>query len=323
MLSKRLSCFFAALALVFVLPCQGQSSDEYPSRPVHMIVPYPAGGSLDMLARLVGAKMAASLGQPFIIENKPGASTILGGAYVAKSPADGYTLLWGAATIALNSALGIKQPYDAERDFVPISYVASMTMVFLATPKSGYNSMLDVIADAKKGPFFFASAGRGSIGDLITLYLNQATSSKFTIVPYRGSSLALRDMLAGTLKFMIDGYIPSGIYANQGKLKALAVTTQKRAPMLPNVPTMAELGFPGATASADFGLLAPKGTPAEIVRKLNAAVILALKSSDVREKLLQAGYEIHGSTPEEYAKHIHAETVRWRKVVEASGLKFD
>lgn len=313
----------AALLTLFALSGHAEDASKYPSRPVRMVVPYPAGGSLDMLARLVGHKLSTSLGQSFVIENKPGASTIIGNDVVAKSPPDGYTLVWGAATLALNSALGMKLPYDPERDFAPISHVASMTMVFLVAPNSGYTSMAQAIDAAKKGNFLYASAGRGSIGDLITLYLNETTGSKFTLVQYRGSPAALQDVLGGRVEFMIDGYIPSGVYATSGKLRALAVASKQRLPMLPDVPTMAELGYPGATASADFGLLAPKGTPPEVVKKLNAAVVAALNSPDVREKLLKAGYEIHGSSPADYAKHIHSEIVRWHEVVKASGLKLD
>jgi tripartite-type tricarboxylate transporter receptor subunit TctC len=322
MLTKRLFVL-AASACLLALPAHARDAAKYPTRPVKMVVPYPAGGSLDTLARLVGEQLAASLGQPFIVENKPGASTILGNDAVARAQPDGHTLLWGAATIALNDALGLKQPYDVERDFVPISLVASMTMVFLVAPGSGYTSMTQVIDDAKKSDFFYASAGRGSIGDLITLQLNLITSSRFTIVPYRGSPAALQDVLGGNVKFMIDGYIPSGIRATTGELKAMAVTSRQRLPMLPNVPTMAELGYPATTASADFGLLAPKGTPAEIVHKLNAAVLEALKSPDVREKLVKAGYEIHGSSPEDYRNHIRNEVARWRQVVKATGLKVE
>jgi len=318
----RYALLLMSLAMACLPPAHAQDPAKYPTRPVRMVVPYPAGGSLDMVARLMGEKLAASLGQPFIVENRAGASTIIGTDAVVKAAPDGYTLLWGAAPIALNAAIGMKLPYDARRDLAPISFVASMTMLYLVNPKSHYTSMKQVIDEAGKDQFFFASAGKGSIGHLINAYLNQTTSSKFTVVPYRGSTQALQDVLAGNIPFMIDGYIPSGIHVNTGELRALAVTTEKRSPLLPDVPTMAELGYPGATASADFGLLAPKGTPPDIVSKLNRAVKAALDLPEVRERLVSMGYEIHASSPEEYAQHIKSETDRWTKVVSAAGGEF-
>jgi tripartite-type tricarboxylate transporter receptor subunit TctC len=287
------------------------------------VVPFAPGGALDTVARLVSQKLAERLGQPFVVENKPGAANMIGNDLVAKAAPDGYTLLFAAAPIALNQALGIKTPYDAQKDLAPISLVASGGVLVLVHPSTPYRTMQDIVQAAKASPngLNYATAGVGSMPHLIGEGWKVQTGANLVHIGYKGSAQAMQDAVAGTVTVLLDGYIPSGAQVHAGKLRAIAYGAPTRSALLPDVPTTAEQGFPELVGGGFFGLMAPAATPKAIIDKLHATVREVTRQPDVRERLIQQGYEVHGSTPAEYAAYIRREIERWTPVVKAAGIK--
>jgi tripartite-type tricarboxylate transporter receptor subunit TctC len=319
MLRWTLGAMFACIAL-------GAFAQSYPNRPIRLVVPFPAAGTTDILARAAAQKLTESLGQAVVVDNRPGAGGNIGSDLVAKSAPDGYTLLMGTVgTHAINPSLYSKMPYDHVKDFVPVVLVAGVPNVLVVNPALPVNSVADLIklAKDKPGTINFASSGSGTSIHLSGELFKTMAGVDMVHVPYKGSSPALTDLIGGQVQVMFDN-LPSALpQIKGGKLRAIAVTSLKRAPALPDIPTINESGLPGFEASSWFGVLAPAGTPAPIVARINAEVNKWLQSADAREKLISQGAEAAGGSPEQFAAHIRAESDKWAKVVKASGAKVD
>ncbi len=313
-------------SLVLLALAGAVGTGRYPTKPIRLVVPFPPGGATDILARNVAQKLTEAWGQQVIVDNRPGAGGNIGSELVAKSAPDGYTLVMGTVgTHAINASLYAKMPYDHVKDFVPVILVAGVPNVLVVNPSVPVNSVAELIAYAKANPgkLNFASSGNGTSIHLSGELFKVMAGVQITHIPYKGSAPALQDLLGGQVQLMFDNLPPSLPLIKAGKLRALAVTSATRAAALPDVPTMAEAGLPGFEASSWFGVLAPAGTPPAIVAKLNAEIGKWLASPDAKEKLLAQGANAAGGTPEDFAKHIQAETAKWAKVVKESGAKVD
>ena len=319
--SNRLTMGVVLAAFAF-----GAAAQSYPTKSIRVVVPFPAGGTTDVLARAVAQKLTESLGQPAVVDNRPGAGGNIGAELVAKAPPDGYTLLMGTVgTHAINPSLYPKMPYDHVKDFVPVILVAGVPNVLVVNPSLPVNSVQELIAYAKANPgkLNFASSGNGTSIHLSGEMFKTMAGVQMTHVPYKGSAPALQDLVGGQVQLMFDNLPSSLALIKAGKLKALAVTSLTRAAALPEVPTVAESGLPGFEASSWFGLLAPAGTPQPIVVTLNGDVAKWLATADAKEKLLAQGAIAAGGPPADFTRHIAAETAKWQKVVKDSGAKID
>ena len=313
----------AAAALVAPLPAAAQA---YPTKPVRMVVPFPPGGSLDIAGRLIAQKLSEAWGQTVVVENKPGAGGNIGTDLVAKSPPDGYTILLGAlSTHAVNPSLYKTMPYDAAKDFAPITLIAVTPNVLVVNAASPVNNVKEFIAYAKANPgkLSFGSGSNGSAGHLAGELFKVETGTDAVHVPFKGGAPATQALLAGDTQFMFDNLANAMAQVKAGKLKALAVTTAKRSPLAPDLPTMAEAGLPGFDISTWYGFFAPAGTPPAIVAKWNADVTKILNSPDVRAKFVADGAEPSPNTPEQFAQMIATELAKYAKLVKASGAKVD
>jgi tripartite-type tricarboxylate transporter receptor subunit TctC len=314
------------LALLLTVVATGASAQGYPNKPIRIVVPFPAGGATDLLARAAAQKLTEAWGQPVVVDNRPGAGGNIGSELVAKAAPDGYTLEMGTVgTHAINASLYAKMPYDHVKDFAPVILVASVPNVLVVNPALPVNSVAELIAYGKANPgkLNFASSGNGTSIHLSGELFKVMAGVQMTHVPYKGSAPALQDLIAGQVQLMFDNLPPSLPQIKGGKLRALAVTSAVRAPALPDVPTVAEAGLPGFEASSWFGILAPAGTPPEVIARLNAEIAKWLASPEAKEKMLALGANAIGGTPEDFAKHIAAETAKWQRVVKASGAKVD
>jgi tripartite-type tricarboxylate transporter receptor subunit TctC len=316
---------FAALALT--LACTGAIAQSYPTRPIRLVVPYPPGGPLDIMARAIGQKLTEAWHQPVVVDNRAGAGGNIGADLVAKSPADGYTLLMGAvATHAINPSLYSKIPYDPVKDFAPVALVAQVPNILVVNPAVPAKTVRELIelARAKPGYLNFASGSTGSTGHLAGELFNTMAGVKMVHIPYKGAAPATADLLAGQVQLMFDNLASALPNVKAGKLRALAVTTLARSPAMPDLPTIAESGLPGFDLTTWFGLMVPAGTPPEIVAKLNAEVVRALNANDMRERLEKMGAEPPANnTPEHFAAFIRAEAAKYARVVKDSGAKVD
>jgi tripartite-type tricarboxylate transporter receptor subunit TctC len=322
----------AATAAVCVLAGATAHAQTYPSKPVTLIVPFAAGGTTDILARAVAYELTKAMGQSVIVDNRPGAGGNIGAQFVSRAAPDGYTLLMGTVgTHGINHALYPKLPYDPIKDFAPVTEVAAVPNVLVVnTSFAEKNKITDVksfvsYAKANPGKLNMASAGNGTSIHLSGELFKTQSHTFMVHVPYRGSSPAITDLIGGQADLMFDNLPSSMQYIKAGKLRALAVTGSKRSPSLPQVPTIAQSGGDLANydATSWFGILAPAGTPKDIVNKLHQEIAKALATPAMKEKLLAQGAEPVGNTPEQFAAYIQSETAKWAKVVKDSGAKLD
>ena len=297
-----------------------------PSRPVRFVVPFAPGGSTDTLARTMATKLADALGQQVVVDNRSGGNGNIGMEIVANSPPDGHTLVLGyIANLAIAPSLYQKMPYDPVKDFAPITQPASSPNVLTVHPSVQAKNLKELIALAKANPgkISFASTGVASVGHLTGELINNLAGIRMTHVPYKGSGQAVTDVLGGHVQAMFSGFSSTIAHIKSGKLRALAVTGAQRSPALSEVPTIAEQGFPGVEATAWYGVLAPTGTPKPVVTRLHDDLVKILKQPDVVQRLDGLGFEIVGSTPEQFSAYIRSEIKKWAKVVKASGAKPD
>jgi len=316
-----------SLRLVLAVTLAASASawgQAYPTKAIRFVVPFAPGGSTDTLARVLGQKLSDSLGQQVVIDNRTGANGNIGMEIVAKAPPDGHTIVLGyIANVAIGPSLYDKLPFDPVKDYEHVTLLATSPNVLVAHPSVKATNMKELIALAKASPgkFSYASASVASVGHLTGEYINQLAGIKMTHIAYKGSGQAVTDLLGGHIPLMYSGFSSTLPHIKSGKLRPLAQTGEKRSPALPDVPTIAEQGFPKFEATAWYGVHAPAKTPKPIVSRLNAEFVKALKLPDVRERLSGLGFEISASTPEFYAGYIKSEIKKWEKVVKASGAK--
>lgn len=300
-------------------------AQAFPAKPVKIVVPYPPGGTNDIVVRLLAQKLGDSMGQPFVVENKPGASGNLGAEQVARAAPDGYTLLLVTTGHSIHPSLYKNLRYNIKTDLTPVSELTRGPMLVMVTPSLPYKTVRDVIAaaKAKPGSINFGSAGNGSSTHLATELLSSMAGVKMTHIPYSGSAPAMADVMAGNAQLVMDLMFSALPQVNGGKLRAIAITGAKRSPLLPNVPTVAESGVPGFETLAWNGLMAPASTPKPIIDKLNAEIHKALDAPEMKERLRAQGFEPSPGTPEQFGALIRSEIDRWAKVVKTSGAKVE
>ena len=301
-------------------------AQAWPSKPLRLIVPYTAAGSTDQLSRALAQRLGDALGQPVLVENRPGANTIIGAEAAAKSEPDGYTLFMGSSgSLAVNPSLYAKLPYDPARDFSLVTLTASSPLVLVLHPSVPVNSVKELAdyARANPGKLNFASVGNGNPLHLAGELFKAMAGVQITHVPYKGSAPALTDLLAGQVQLMFDTPITSMPHVRSGKLKAFAVTSAKRSAALPELPTIAELGYPGYDAGIWFGVVVRKGTPAPVISKLNAELRKILDNAELRAKFGAQSLDLMSSTPEEFNAFLAAEVAKWRKVIVDSNTRLD
>jgi tripartite-type tricarboxylate transporter receptor subunit TctC len=328
---KRAGWLFAAPALVlWALGVQSahaaDAAADFPQRPIKIVVPYPPGGSTDVLGRMMAQKLSARFGQPVVVENRAGASGNLGANFAAKSPPDGYTLFLGTSTaLAVNPHLYPSLPYDAQQDFTPLVLATTLPSLVVVNSSVPVKTMkeLNEYLKAKKGQVNYASSGNGTPAHLGAEVYKKMTGIQMTHVPYKGGAPALTDLVGGQTSLMFAILPESWPLVKDGRLRALAVTTAQRSPLMPELPTVAESGVPGYELVGWYGFLAPTGTPKEIVAKLNKAFDEALQEKDVKEKLTTMGFQVEGGAPERLSDLMKSESKKWGQVVKEANIKVD
>lgn len=310
-----------ALGSAFVAPMA--TAQNYPTRPIKIIVPATPGGAIDIIARSLAEKMTASLGQPVTVENKPGASNNLGTDFVAKSAPDGYTLVIVASSHATNKHMFKALPYDPVKDFEPVAYTHVVPLLLTVHPSIPAKTVAELVTWIKANPdkAIYASSGPGSSLHMAAELFMSMTKTKMQHVPYKGSSAAHPDLLAGRTAMIFDPVPAIRGHVKAGSLRGIAVTTMNRSTAFPEIPTISESGLTGYDASTWGGVLAPAGTPKDIVTRLNTAINAALKFDDVRTRLIGAGIEIQGGTPEQFGNVIKAEVDKWGRIVKEAGIQ--
>lgn len=322
--SRRRLLAAAGAALCFAIPAFAQAQ-TYPTKPVKLVVPYPPGGPTDIVARLVAQKLSDAMGQQFIIDNRPGAGGNPGAELVARSPADGYTLVVATTAHAINPSLFKNLGYSLSKDFAPVSQLTSGPLVIVANPQLPAKNVAELIAlaKAKPGELNFASSGNGQSTHLSAELFAAMAGVKMNHIPYKGSAPALTDTMGGQTQLMFDTMLSAMPHVKAGKLKALAVTSATRSPVAPDLPTVAESGLPGYEAIAWNGLLAPAGTPPEVLARLSAELKKVLAAPEVKEKFEAQGFAASWNSPEDFGRFMTAEVDKWAKVVKTSGAKVD
>jgi tripartite-type tricarboxylate transporter receptor subunit TctC len=322
-LRRRLRAFSLGFAVVAAILANVSVAQNYPNKPVRIVVPFTPGGSSDILARAIGQKLTEKFGQSFVIENIAGAGGSIGADRVAKAPADGYTLLMGhIGTLAVNPALYPNLPYDPVKSFAPVAWVANVPNVLVVHPSVSATSLPALIALAKSSSstLNYGSGGNGSAAHIATEYLKLQSGAAITHVPYKGTAPAVTDVLGGNIQVLFTGAPAVLPHIKAGKMRALAVSSAKRLPQLPDVPTVAEMGYAGFEADQWYGVVAPAGTPAEIIAKLNAEINAALQSRELSAKLDSEGAQPAPASPQSFGEHIKREIARWKPVVVAGKI---
>lgn len=316
--------FFATLVLATssLLPAVAQ---QYPNKPIKLILPFPPGGATDVMSRILAEKLTVRLGQPVIVENKPGAGTMLASEYVAKSPPDGYTLLMAASSLVIAPSLYSKVNYDPIKDFEPVTQVAAVIHLVVVNPNLPVKSIQELIAYLKANPtkVSYGSTGSGTSTHLEAELFKRMAGVEMEHIPYKGSTPALADLVGGQTLMMFDPIASSKPYLESGRLRALAVTTAQRSVSAPELPTVAESGLPGYEAMPWLGIVAPAGTPKAIIEKLYKEVGDVLKMSDVKDRFKSLGLDIIGNTPAEFTRFILNDQKKWGQVIKDSGAKVD
>ena len=318
------SVSFAAAVALAAMPAL-VAAQNYPDKPIRMVVPFGAGGPGDIVGRLMSKKLTESLGQSVVVDNRAGASTIIGTELAARSAPDGYTLLLISTTHSVNPSLFKRLPYDPIKDFAPLTLVAATPFMLVVHPSVPANSVAELVAYAKARPkqLNYASSGNGSSIHLTTELFASAAGIQLTHVPYKGSGPAFVDVMAGQVQLLFSSTVSSLPHVKSGKVRGLALTSLKRVAALPNVPTIAESGYPGFESSSWFGLLLPAKTPQPVINRLLADTRLALKSAEVNDALVSQGAEPGGNSPAEFGAFFQAELQKWAKVVKAAKIEME
>ena len=324
MTSLRRRCLAAAFASLAAVTF-GARAETFPSRPIRLVVPFPPGGPTDVLARIVAPRLAERLGQPVVVDNKPGASGMVGADAVARAVPDGHTLLANASIHVINPSLYPKQPYDAIADFAAVSNLADVPLVLAVNPKVAAHSVKELVALARsaKTPLAFASAGNATSQHLSGEAFKIVAGIDMLHVPYKGSAPALTDLIGGQVQLMFESLPSSMPFIQSGAIRALAVTTPQRSPAMPDVPTVAEAGYPGFSMSTWYGVWAPAGTPAAVVQRLSREIAAVVRLPEVRARFQKLGAEPVGSTPAEFTAFAKAELAKWAGIVKQSGAKVE
>jgi len=320
-ISKRL----AALTAIGLLSASTFAQAAWPEKPITLVVPFSPGGPTDMVARVLAQNVSEQLGQPVVVDNKPGANANIGNAFVAKAAPDGYTVLYNTSSAALSPALYKTLSYDVRKDLAPVALTAVVPMALVVNPALPVTTVAEFVDYAKKNPnkLAYGSAGNGNVTHLAAFQVTEHFGIDAVHVPYKGSAPADADLVAGQVQFMIDTISSVGPFIQADRLRLLAVTTTKRIQNFPQAPTLAESGMPGFEAGAWQGVMVPAGTPKPVIDRLNQAFLQALKDPGVLEKLRIQGTEPLGSTPEEYGDYIEKELVRWADVVKRTGMSLN
>jgi tripartite-type tricarboxylate transporter receptor subunit TctC len=317
-----MSRLFALAALLLVSSSCLPAAAAYPDRPIRIVVPFAPGGGTDVVARTLAQEMARDLGASIVIENKPGAGTIIGTQAVATSDPDGYTLLMGTFANAVNPSLKAKLPYDPHRDFAAVALIARSFNIVVVNPKSPYRSIADLIAAAKAEPekLSYGTYGTGTSAHLAGELFKNLARVNLTTVPYKGAAPAITDLIGGQIQVMFTTVASAAALIQGGQLRALAVTSVQRSPAFPDVPTVAEAGVPGYSAESWYGLFAPARTPPEVIARLNKSAAIAVQSEAFRKLGVNEGLVMVASPPEELDRYFRGEEERWRKVIQDAGI---
>ena len=316
--------FRCAVAGAAVLASAAVHAQTFPSKPIHVIIPFVAGGSSDIVGRAIGSKFQELLGQPAVVENKPGANGAIAAEFVAKSAPDGYTVLVGSIGVfSINAALFKDLRYNPLRDFAPVTLAVTTPNVLITKPSFAANSVKDLVAADKKGKLSYCSSGTGSSDHLTAELLKQMSDTSAVHVPYRGGAACQTDIMGNQVDYSFQNLGAVTNYIKGGRMKALAVTAKTRHPQLPEVPTVVEAGFPDLVVTSWQAAAAPAKTPREIVARLNDAMVKALRAADVKERMNQIGFDVVASSPEEFGAFMKSEVDRWTRVVSKGGIKPD
>jgi tripartite-type tricarboxylate transporter receptor subunit TctC len=316
--------FMTLLGGAAMLPAAARAAEPFPIRPIRLVVPYPAGGGTDIVGRVLGQKLHESLGQPVVIDNRGGAGGAIGTGLAAKSPPDGYTLLLVPTSHVINPSIYAKLPYDTERDFAPITMVASAAILMAINPRVPAKTIRDFVEAAKAQPQTLAnygSAGAGTVFHLTGELFKQLTGLSLQHVPYRGGAPTITALLAGEIPLAFETMLALQPHVRAGTLRALAVTSPRRSAIMPDIPTTAEAGFPSLVADNSYALFAPAGTPAPILARLHDAAVAALALPGVRDQLREQGAEVVGNSPAELAAYVTAEIPKWAALARQAGVK--
>ena len=320
-LTRRTAVLAAAIAACSL----SAHAEDWPSKPIQLVIPYPPGGSADLLARPLGMQLQKQLGQPVVLEYKPGAGGTVASQYVARSKPDGYTILMVLAAHAINDSLYPKLPYDTRKDFTPVSLVANLPMIVVASKKLPARDVPALIeaAKARPGELTFGSAGNGNTGHLAGELFSSTAGIRMTHVPYKGSAGVVNAMLAGDIDLTFDSISTSIPHVRSGKMHAIAVTSARRSALAPDVPTIQEQGLKGFDITGWYAVLGPANLPAPITQRLSSEIAKAVSTQQLKEQMAMGGYEPVGSTPDDLKEHLDKEITRWAAVVKATGARVD